>query len=265
MRIMMTGYSKHTRSFYSPRTVSGEHYLLRLQTEGFCQAALNGTVYDIVPGDLLMCKPGDRYELNIPLEELHAHPSADYYLGLDANEPWAQQWWGEFKDTQKLNIGIDEMLISMWKLLIHETRKVKDSDADILDYLARSLLLHMKRLIAGGDSKNRYERSVSNQIKSFVEKNVTEAITLREVSASVGLSVSRASQIFKQTFGQSIMDYAIEVRLSLAKEQMLIGCSTLQEIAYLCGFANYTHFNRLFHSRYKMSPSDYRKQLRPFG
>jgi len=46
---------------------------------------------------------------------------------------------------------------------------------------------------------------------------------------------------------------------------MLIGGSTLQEIAYFCGFANYTHFNRLFHSRYRMSPSEYRRQLRPLG
>ncbi|OMF07411.1 hypothetical protein BK127_29270 [Paenibacillus sp. FSL H7-0331] len=262
MRIATAGYSRHTRSFYSNQAHGLKYFLVRLQTEGFCQAIVNGTLYVIRPGDLLLCKPGDSYELMIQLGT-NEPPSGDYFLSVDHNECWMQEWWEDYKQEVKLNVGIDEMLISIWRHLVYEKRRVKDSNPDIMDYLSRSILLHLKRLITDGVSSNTYERSVSNQIKMFIEKNATEPITLKDVSMSVGLSVSRASQLFKQAFNQSVMDYAIEVRLSIAKERILIGGSTLQEVSFLCGFANYTHFNRLFRLRFGMTPSEYRRQVRP--
>jgi AraC family transcriptional regulator of arabinose operon len=98
-------------------------------------------------------------------------------------------------------------------------------------------------------------------MKSFIERNVTEQLTLKEIAASVGLSVSRASQLFSNHVGQSIIDYAIEVRLAMAQERMRSGDMSLQEVSYLCGFANYTHFNRLFKSRFGMSPSNYVRRM----
>jgi AraC family transcriptional regulator of arabinose operon len=262
MNIVTAGYSRHTRAFYSNQANGLKHYLVRLQTEGFCQSRVNGILYAIGPGDVLLCKPGDSYELIIPLGA-NEPPSGDYFLSVAPDELWMQEWSEDYRQIVKLNVGIDEMLISIWRYLVYEKRRVKDVNPDILDYLSRSIMLHLKRLIEGGESTNTYERSVSNQIKMFIEKNATEPITLKDVSKSVGLSVSRASQLFKETFNQSVMDYAIEVRLSIAKERILIGGSTLQEISFLCGFANYTHFNRSFRLRYGLSPSEYKRQLRP--
>lgn len=263
MQIRSAGYSRHVRSFYT-RSRTLRNYLIRLQTEGFCQSAVNDIVYDIRPGDLLLCKPDDIYELMIPVDDHEPVPSADYFLGISPDDSWIAQWWKEYEQTAKFNIGVDETLVSIWKHIIYEKRRVKDADTEIVDYLTRSMLLHLKRLIDSGESgEDAYERSVSNRIKMFVEKHATEPITLKDVAASVGLSVSRASQLFKETFGQSIMDYAIEVRLTVAKERILFSGTTLQEIAYQCGFANYTHFNRMFHSRFNMSPSEYKHQLYP--
>ncbi|NHN31418.1 helix-turn-helix domain-containing protein [Paenibacillus agricola] len=263
MRIVTVGHSTHTRPFHSNQAHGLKYYLVRLQTEGFCQAIVNGILYLIRPGDVLLCKPGDTYELIIRLGKNEPPPSGDYFLSVDPAEAWIQLWWEDYQQDIKLNVGIDEMLISIWKHLVYEKRRVKDFNPDILGYLAQSMLLHLKRLIAGGESFNIYERSISYQIKTFIEKHATESITLGDVSMSVGLSISRASQLFKETFNQSVMDYAIEVRLSIAKERMLIGGSTLQEVAFLCGFANYTHFNRSFRLRYGVSPSEYKRQLRP--
>jgi AraC family transcriptional regulator of arabinose operon len=261
MKIASAGYSVHKRPFYSNHTNSIKYYLIRLQTEGNCHARVNESMYTICPGDILFCKPGDSYELMIRLEKSEPPLSADYFLQVDPNEPWIQKWWADFEQTVKLNVGIDDMLISIWRHLVYEKRRLMDSDPDIMDGLSRSLLLHMKRLIVNGAGIHGYERSIANHMKMFIEKNAIESITLRDVSSSVGLSVSRASQLFKKAFNQSIMDYAIEVRLSLAKERILIGESTLQEVAYLCGFANYTHFNRSFRARYGISPSEYKRQL----
>lgn len=262
MNTIYAGYSIHTRPYYTNRNQAIEFYLIRLQMEGVCQTVVNGVVYSIQPGCLLLCKPGDYYNLMIPLNKHEPLRSADYYVTIHSEELWIRQWWELNGQRTLINIGMDEALSSIWKQLVYENRRVKDSNPLILEYLSRVLMLHIQRISQSGEHANTYKRSISNQIKLYIERNATESLTLKDISASVGLSVSRASQLFKETLNQSIMDYAIEVRLSMAKERMLNEGVTLHEVAYLCGFSNYTHFNRLFKSRFGMSPSQYNKLMR---
>jgi AraC family transcriptional regulator of arabinose operon len=262
MIVRATGYSVHERPFNSNRKLPLNAYLIRLQMEGVCQATVNGKEYYIRPGHLLLCKPGDQYQLNVPLEKNDPPRSADYHLTLTSDELWFKTWWKLFDGSVLIHLGVDEALASTWKQIVYEKRRVKDSSPLILEHLTRVLLLHIQRMCQTDMHVNVYERSVSNQIKMYIERNAAEQLTLKEISASVGLSVSRASQLFKATVNQSIMDYAIEVKMTMAKERMLHDGITLQEIAYLCGFSNYTHFNRLFRSRFGMSPSQYNKLMR---
>ena len=269
MHISTANYIKHFRSFHSKRSIYPNHFLLRLQIEGNSQSIINNQQYSIRPGDLLLVKPTDSYELHIPIDEHSPAPSADYYLCIDTDQSeWLESWWSSYEQISLVHIGIDEIVLSYWKILIYEKRRIKDADSELLDYLARSLLLHIKRIVTNGEfnlshASERSERSIASRIKLYIESHATDPITLDDISRSVSLSVSRASQLFRETYGQSIIDYAIEVRLSTAQERILFSGSTLQDIAYQCGFANYTHFNRLFRSRFQMSPSTYKKLFSP--
>ncbi|MCU6709922.1 AraC family transcriptional regulator [Paenibacillus sp. J5C_2022] len=262
MSILSVGYSRHTRVFFRKKGAI-PFYLLRLQTEGFCVVEVGDTPYMIRPGNLLLCSPDDSYQLDIKGND--KAPCADYYLSIDPADNWIAQWWSDKGSVVCQHIGINDMLISIWKHLIYEKQSMCNTEPDISTYLTRCLLLHVKRLLANEDSDMSYESSIANRMKFFIEKHATESRTLPDIAAAVGLSVSRASQLFKEAFGQSVMDYMIDVRLSIAKERMLIPGMTLQEIAYQCGFAHYTHFNRLFRSRFQLSPSEYKKQAHSDG
>ena len=52
-------------------------------------------------------------------------------------------------------------------------------------------------------------------------------------------------------------------RVMLARQQML-GSASLNDIAYQCGFNDYSNFLRSFSKIVGMSPSQYRKQLRQY-
>lgn len=261
MQIKASGYSVHTKPYFSNHTRQRPlpHYLLRLQVEGVSQAVVNETAYPMSPGDLLLCRPGDDYYLMIPLQagDPPVPVSADYYTTLESEDLWVKQWWERYEGHTLLTLGSDEVLLGIWEQVVTEKRRIKDTDPMILEHLTRALMLHIARLTRTDQHANVYERSIANQIKLYIERNATERLTLKDIASAVGLSVSRASQVFKATLNQSIMDYAIEVRLTMARERMLYEGMTLQEAAGLCGFANYTHFNRLFRARFRMSPSEY--------
>jgi AraC family transcriptional regulator of arabinose operon len=229
--------------------------------EGSCRALLNGSAYTLRPGDLLLASHGSRYELIYGEPQQKDVYSSDFFLMIDPNDDWVAAWYTRMEAITKLQIGFDERLIGLWKQISYEKRRLRDSDKNIMGYLTRAMLLHLERMIVGGGGTNRQGQSIANQMKQFIELNVGNPLTLHEIAGSVGLSVSRASELFKLAFNQSVMGYYSDARLMLAKERILVGGMTLEKIAYLCGFSTYNQFNRSFRSRFGISPSQYKKQI----
>ncbi|THF79122.1 helix-turn-helix domain-containing protein [Cohnella fermenti] len=259
LTVVSAGYKRHTQPFQSNGVRSA--YLIRLQVEGRCQADVNDVLYELGPGDLLLCLPGDRYRLRVLHRADEAAPVCDYYLNMEA-DAWLTNWWGPLRHCRKSSIAIDEQLLAIWKAIISEKRRVGDSSPAILDGLSRCLLLGVQRQLREMPDGNRYERNVAYRIQRFIEQHAATSFRLRDAAQAVSLGVSRASDIFRQEVGQSIMDYAIDVRLSMAKDQMTESGLTLGQVAEACGFANYTHFNRQFRARFGLTPSEYRRSLR---
>jgi AraC family transcriptional regulator of arabinose operon len=261
MKVLAAGSSIHKRPMQIDHLNGWKYYIIRLQTDGRSHAYLNGNTYLQRPGDLLLCRAGDSYQLTISGENGAIYPSTDYFLIIQPEEEdWYSEWWSRIQAVT-LNIGIDQNLMALWKQIAFEQRKRDKAFPMLIDYLVRSFLLYLERMIASkNDGRNR-ELMVANEIKEYIELNATQKPSLRQICSSVGLSVSRASEIFKKTFNQSIIDYAIDVRLSIAKERMVIGGSTLEEISFVCGFHTYPYFNRAFRARFGISPSEYLKDV----
>jgi AraC family transcriptional regulator of arabinose operon len=263
MNIFSVGSSAYTSSFHIDRRDGLKAHLIRFQMEGICQAILNEVSFTLNPGDLFFARYGDQYELKIGGRQGKTSlPSTDYYFMVHPDDVWFAEWWSQVEPQTKRHIGYDERLIALWKQISYEKRRLRDSDQTIMDYLARAFLLHLKRLIQSTPDTYSQKRLIAYQMKEFIELNCSQPLTLRQIAGSVGLSISRASELFKQTFNQSVMNYYIEAKLMLAKERIHIGGTTLEEIAYECGFSTYSHFNRSFRSRFGISPSHYKGQSR---
>jgi AraC family transcriptional regulator of arabinose operon len=265
LEIIAVGHSIHTKSFYTDKRGGLGHYVVRLQTDGTCKAVVNRVANRLDPGDLLLCRPGDSYELIIGDEANGAFRSADYFLLILAGQDWFAEWWERYRHVGKCRLGLDDDLIALWKLIRYEKRRLKKTNPVILECLVRAFFLHLGRLLSEEKGSTAYGRAVANRIKYFIDKRAAEPLKLKDICSVAGLSVSRASQLFKSAFNQSIMDYVIETRLTMAKEYMLIGGDTLEEVAYKSGFSTYIHFSRTFRSRFGSSPSQFRRLALPFG
>ena len=62
-------------------------------------------------------------------------------------------------------------------------------------------------------------------MKNYIEENASSMFKLEDVAAHVGISVSRAVHLFKEAFGTTIMQYTMDVRLSMAKERIVFSPS----------------------------------------
>lgn len=98
------------------------------------------------------------------------------------------------------------------------------------------------------------------QVLSYINTHFTEKLTLEELSHQYGVSTSYVSHEFVRYTGRSVYDYILYRRILLAK-QRLNGTMSMTDIAYQCGFSDYSCFLRAFNKISGQSPSAYRKQI----
>ena len=105
--------------------------------------------------------------------------------------------------------------------------------------------------------------SVIREVLTYINNNYTQTLKMEDLAKRFGISVSFLSHEFVKFTNRSVYDYILYRRVMLAK-QMIQTDLTLNTIAYQCGFNDYSNFLRMFNKLVGMSPSAYRKQLKPF-
>jgi AraC family transcriptional regulator, arabinose operon regulatory protein len=260
--VLSAGYSYHTQPFYVDSTSGVSSYLFRLQTEGTSLLLVQGRRVEAQPGDLMLYKPGEPYELRIDsIEEAPEAPisSGDYYVFCRGD--WVDEWWERARPASVTRLHRYDKLVSIWRHLILEKRDLHREHSELTDYLLRVLCLQIDRAIdESSRSPAKGRVFLAYRMKQYVEEHAIQPFKLEDVARHVGISVSRAVHLYKEVFGQTLMQYAMDIRLTLAVERMLYGRLTLEQVAETCGFGSYSYFHRAFRAKYGLAPKAYRSK-----
>lgn len=260
IQVLFASYSRHTKHFHIINENGNSYYLLRLQTEGFCRIYIEGKLQRIGPGDLLLYPAGEYFELLVDDEMQHDGKSgtisADYFIFLRGSG--VKEWWKMKRRPFKINVLANEEILTLFRqITVEHRRKAPDSDR-MLGWFMNILFVTIDRAITEQPDR-KGKAYLAFRIRRYVEENATNPFRLADVARHAGISVSGAVHLFKAAFGQSIMQYALELRLTMARERIIFSTMPLGAIAEFCGFANYTYFHRVFRARYGMSPQRYRE------
>lgn len=105
-----------------------------------------------------------------------------------------------------------------------------------------------------------WAKELKEIIQDQIDTNLT--LNLKELSQSLNVHPSYLSREFSKYFDDlSFGDYIRKLRIEKAIHLMHESKHTLAEIAYLTGFSDQSHFNRIFKKHTGKKPSEYRKSL----
>ena len=127
--------------------------------------------------------------------------------------------------------------------------------SDFLGVICQTMRL--SRSVIGDDIPN----SVIQNVLAYINGHYTQVLRMEDIARRFGISVSYLSHEFTRFTKRSVYEYILYRRVMLAK-QMMSGDMSLNQIAYQCGFGDYSNFLRMFSKLVGMSPSKYRKQIR---
>jgi AraC-like DNA-binding protein len=96
-------------------------------------------------------------------------------------------------------------------------------------------------------------------IRSFILSNLGVTPQLPQLAVSIGMSLTRMKQLFRQIFGDSIYNYYQTARMNEAAH--LLSYLTVSETGHKLGFSNLSHFGRVFEKHFLMKPKRYKDSL----
>ncbi|MDF2714773.1 MAG: AraC family transcriptional regulator [Paenibacillus sp.] len=259
--VLSAYYAYYRKPFERKGAFTFRSYYMRLQVEGQCKVLVNGKWQAMTSGDLLLFQPGEVTEFWFDPNYTKAEQSlnANYYLFCQG--PWLETWWNAKKRPQKINLKLNESLLTMFKEIVLEQYQMSHDRREASDYLLRTLCIYIDRSIDTNPYLSKNQLQIAQQMKYYINKYACATFKVEDVAQHVGLKVSQASNIFKSSFGRSMIDYALEVRLHTARDQMRNTTRTLEEIAYTSGFGSYSYFHRAFRKQYGISPNNYRNSI----
>lgn len=172
-----------------------------------------------------------------------------------------QQYQHEYSSYMRLDEEQLSRVSMLCELMNSELLERKDGYKWVIESYFLALITYLARNFSLDiiDVSPKVQKIV--ETVSFIHENLTDKITLSMLSSLACLSERQYSRIFKEVYGVSPIDYVINCRITLACRMMKNTEKSLQEICMTSGFGDKVSFSRLFRSRYKITPSEYRKRL----
>jgi len=91
-----------------------------------------------------------------------------------------------------------------------------------------------------------------------MENHIAEPVTLGHLAKAAGISPRQLNRVFREHLGRSTMSYYRDLRLAKAMNLLRNSPLPLTGIALATGFANSSHFARLFAQYFGRPPSSFR-------
>ncbi len=100
-------------------------------------------------------------------------------------------------------------------------------------------------------------------MQDYIEKHITEPITLLNLARAAGYSPWHSARIFRDVTGKAPFEYIRELRLSCAAVRLRDGDDRIIDIALDFVFGSHEGFTRAFSKQFGMSPREYSRTRPP--
>ncbi len=163
--------------------------------------------------------------------------------------------------SHEYHLDQSELLTIYEQGLKHETEPLQE-----LKTLIRPLchMLALLQITIGNISNIESKSKTFDSVLAFVQRNITQDITLRSIADACACSESTVSHLFKEYTGQSVKKYINNLRIKRAEKFLVSTDLPISNIALLCGYANTNYFSTAFKKEFGLSPKQYRAKISKF-
>ena len=99
-------------------------------------------------------------------------------------------------------------------------------------------------LVPAPDRPHRADWKRVQRVLQYIEENLEGDLSLADIAAAGGLSVSNLKHVFRRATGQPVYQYVIHRRVALAEQLLRNSAMPISEVALAAGFSHHSHLTR---------------------
>lgn len=198
------------------------------------------------------------------------HEKVCYYP--DSEQPWSYYYvdfggtgireefkrWGILSEEAYGNLDVSYELSHLQKLYRNSVNKGKLTSA--FSNAIANLVLSFHTADVKNNDKYSVVLAHVNEIKSYIDHNFHEKITIEEISQKFYLSRAYIRNIFFEYMNMSPKAYLQKRRMEKASELILNTDYSIYEISKAVGYEDQLSFSKMFKKYHGLSPLSFRQQ-----
>jgi len=218
--------------------------------KGAARYTVNGTTYDLRPGDLLCLNKGSKKAaVSYPKYLLHC-----YETSFQPKYPQLKKSDNENLFPVVSHIGLRQDVIDLFKDLTicwNEQQKGYTMKSHALFMLILNRLAEI--IIYNVDADSGDYRI--NKITRYITTHYSEKLNVNDLADQVHLNPDYFGQLFKRETGMVVHQYITKVRIQNAETLLQSGGYKIYEAANHCGFSDVYYFYKTFKALRGFPPS----------
>lgn len=257
---------KGTRDQVEERYHSHDHIEMAFIMSGVGRYHIEGEIFDVREGDLLIFNPGMKHQALLGDEA--ESPATEFFVGFsDIQLKGLEKNFIPLPEKGNILHTTGELRQKLFKICSSMEAEKTQTDhgryfvmkaylMQMLVYLVRSQRPKPTRPVDARAFESVNKKYVVEQIVNYFEEHYEEKISLDRIAENMYLSTFYISKIFKSETGEAPIRHLIKIRLEKAKEiieetpQM-----SIKEVAAKVGYEDVYHFSKQFKKHYGVSPS----------
>lgn len=247
--------SQHTRLVH---THENELELLFISS-GQGEHIIDGHVYEIAAGDMVVCNAGTLHGEDIARKrQMHSYCLS--FTGVKL-QGLPEGCMAAPEDWPVLSLGAQAEAVSQMMKLIHA---LSGQQALACAHIALGILLLIyARLQSSAEHPAKKQDStaglMAHRIQRYLDLHYAERLSLGTVSTALHISEYYLAHVFKDEYGIPPMQYVLKRRIGEAQTLLMDTNISIATISEQLGYENPANFSTVFRKYVGMSPSRYRR------
>ena len=251
------GYYPKAKFHFRERPHGADQHILIYCMDGNGQLTIEGEKFDISAGDFFIIPAGTAHEYVSSVIK----PWTIFWIHFKGDEGAAiislckkqlNGYKGSRPDGKKSIAIFDEMYQQL----------ERGYSSDHLIYANMCLWHFLATFVYAGQPHhtNTMQRDNSGKVIDFLNQNLHRMLSLDDMAASINLSPSHFSFVFKKKTGFTPIEYFNHLKVQKACQYLLFTDLRIKEIALELGIEDQFYFSRMFTKIMGQSPNEYREK-----
>lgn len=148
-----------------------------------------------------------------------------------------------------------------WLRLLEQEQEGQARSRDqAMSALLQLVLIELERMSGPEDAPDPVGQGIARQVLSYVEAHALEPLSLAQVAEAVGRSPTHVAGVMRKETGRTVGQWILEHRMADARRRLRGTDEQVEVIAERVGYADVTHFIRLFRRTHGLTPAAWRRQ-----